>query len=178
MGNPNDPYAPLGETPQQREQRERQNQDYSDAWNRHIKETSKPSNSGFGGSSGGSGAQKLVCNQLYKTGYISQSQFLDSMRDFRGRLTPTHLRGYHVWAVPTVRLMRRSETISKFVAKLFEKRMVYVASKYDSAVVAPLSVRMFCAAGEKVSLLIGLVAKSDNHWKKVYDVKNQPAQIS
>ena len=186
MENPHDPYAPMGETSPQRTERLRQEKDYSDAWSRYTTweiERNKPnsggfgSTGGFGGNSGGSGAQKLVCNELYKQGHISQNQFFSSMRDFRERLTPTHLRGYHVWAVPLVRLMRRSKPISRFVATLFVKRMSYVASKNDSTVEVAYGVRFFCRAGEHISLLIGKVVKSENRWQKVYDTKNKPAQV-
>lgn len=46
MGNPIDPYAPLGETPAQKATREANEQNHKKAWTDHIKETSKPVNTG------------------------------------------------------------------------------------------------------------------------------------
>lgn len=52
MGNPNDPYAPMGETPAQKATRETNDQNYKKAWATHIKETSKPVNTGGSTKSG------------------------------------------------------------------------------------------------------------------------------
>jgi len=54
--------------------------------------------------------------------------------------------------------------------------MVYVMS-HDTATKAPTVVRLLCSTGEKLSYLIGVLVKSETRWKKVYDSKNQPANL-
>ena len=127
-------------------------------------------------SSSGS-SSKLICNQLLNSGEIDQAQFITSMRDFRERLTPTHLRGYHVWAVPTVRLMRKSKTVSNVVHKLFNMRMKYVESRNNRKVSAPMSSIVLCKLGEGLSYILGAITPGNQNWQRVYDKKHKPAVI-
>ncbi|QDP58363.1 MAG: hypothetical protein Unbinned664contig1000_44 [Prokaryotic dsDNA virus sp.] len=63
---------------------------------------------GGGGNSGGGGSERVICTELYRQGKISRADWLRDLRYTSLALSPRHVRGYHAWAIPTVRLMRRS----------------------------------------------------------------------
>jgi len=67
-----------------------------------------PSNGGSGGNSGG-GSSRVICTELYRQGKISRADWLRDLKYTSAHLSPQHVRGYHAWAIPTVRKMRASK---------------------------------------------------------------------
>ena len=157
----------------------KQRQEVTNSWNKYtneIKRTNEKKPSWGTGNSGSS--TKLICNQLLHDGHIDEAQFLISMRDFRYRLTPVHLRGYHVWAVPVVRIMRRYPSFSKFIARLFEHRMMYIKSLKIESEKSSLLGHVLCLVGEKCSFAIGSFVQPNLRWKRIYNKKHTPANIA
>lgn len=62
-----------------------------------------------GGNSGGGGSSRVICTELYRQGKISRADWLRDLRYTSAHLSPQHVRGYHAWAIPTVRKMRASK---------------------------------------------------------------------
>lgn len=63
---------------------------------------------GSGNDTGGGGSERVICTELYRQGKISRADWLRDLRYTSLALSPRHVRGYHAWAIPTVRLMRKS----------------------------------------------------------------------
>lgn len=80
------------------------------------------SNAGRAGeaNNGGNTDQRVICTELVNQGRMSKVDQLRDLRFTQKYLTTTHIRGYHMWAIPTVRLMRRSKlwsAIWRFIAQ-------------------------------------------------------------
>lgn len=62
---------------------------------------------GDGGNSGG-GSSRVICTELYRQGKISREDWLRDLKYTSEHLSKQHVNGYHAWAIPTVRRMRKS----------------------------------------------------------------------
>ena len=72
----------------------------------------------------------VICTQLYRDGHLSRRYYLADSRYVREYLSENTQRGYRLWAVPLVRLMRRNK-IAYAVAKYFGLRWsLHCASAY------------------------------------------------
>jgi hypothetical protein len=70
---------------------------------------------GFVGSViGGMLGSRVICNELWKQGHMSKEMVLDDYRFTRDFLSPQTVRGYHVWAIPVVRQMRKGRFVRLF----------------------------------------------------------------
>nr|WP_321980134.1 cell wall hydrolase [uncultured Cohaesibacter sp.] len=118
-----------------------------DATNRGGSSDSGNSNSAGGSSGGGlfsslfgsddedadsSGGGTIICSELYRQGYLSEELWMADEK--WGRMTarkdPDIIRGYRTWAAPVVRLMKRSPSVTRIIAKLtapWAKQMAYEA---------------------------------------------------
>lgn len=75
---------------------------------------------GVGGGGTGGGDTRVICTELVRQGRMLKRDQLRDLRFTQKYLTDTHIRGYHLWAIPTVRLMKKSDTwaaIWKFIAQ-------------------------------------------------------------
>ncbi len=59
------------------------------------------------GESSDSGSSRVICTHFYRTGQMD-AQIWRADMEFTRRLSARTIRGYHFWAIPYVRLMRRS----------------------------------------------------------------------
>lgn len=80
-----------------------------------------------GGPSDNSPDSRVICTELVRQGRLETGLYFLDLRFAEERLSPAHLRGYHLWAVPLVRLMRRSRLATNMVAPLARWRAEEVA---------------------------------------------------
>ena len=66
---------------------------------------------GFGGMIGGLIGGRVICNELMRQGLLTRKEVLLDYRFTRDYLTPTHVNGYHVWAVWMVKQMRQGRFV-------------------------------------------------------------------
>ena len=105
----------------------------------------------------------VVCTELRAQGRLSDSLYAASaLRALE--LSPTLMRGYHFWAIPLTRLMRRSPRLSSILAPIAAARCRYIMGW--SSPVGWLTV----AAGEPFCTLIGhcLPKSRGTNWKRLY----------
>jgi hypothetical protein len=82
----------------------------------------------FGGGPSDNGPDaRVICTELVRQGRLNAELYFLDLRFAEERLSPAHLRGYHLWAVPLVRLMRRSNLVTNIVAPLAGWRAEEVA---------------------------------------------------
>jgi len=70
------------------------------------------SDSGY--SPGGTGV-KVICTELCDKGLLDARLYATDLQLSRLHISPTTLRGYHLWAIPYVRLMRRSRLATRLI---------------------------------------------------------------
>ena len=66
----------------------------------------------FGGMIGGLVGGRVICNELMRQGIMTRKQVVLDYKFTRDHLTPTHVNGYHVWAVWMVKQMRKGRLVN------------------------------------------------------------------
>lgn len=75
-----------------------------------------------------SSCSRVICTHFYRKGMLGQSVWRANMAFTFKNLSPTTVRGYHVWAIPYVRLMRKSQLAEKLmfpIAKYRAQELAY-----------------------------------------------------
>ena len=82
----------------------------------------------FGGMIGGILGGRVICNELMRQGVMTRKQVVLDYKFTRDHLTPTHVNGYHVWAVWMVRQMSKGRFVPfwKHVAGHRANEIAYV----------------------------------------------------
>lgn len=126
-----------------------------------------PGVGGFiGGALGGAIGGRVICTELRDQGLMSQD-LLDLDLHFTARIHPTVIRGYHAWAIPFVRLMRRSELATAIVKPFAVARALEIAYQLGAREVGSPLGKLVRWIGEPACFVIGLfVGASD--WKGLY----------
>jgi len=88
---------------------------------------------GIGGFIGGAIGGRVICNELMRQGLLTRSEVLLDYRFTRDYLTPTHVNGYHVWAVWMVKQMRKGRFVGfwKHVAGHRANEIAYIYGDRD-----------------------------------------------
>lgn len=103
----------------------------------------------------------VICTELEAQNRLSKQEYLASAVRALD-LHPTLLRGYHWWAVPVTRWMRKSTILSRLLAPIARARCRYLLGKFS--LIGALTVWI----GEPICHLIGLVVSSQN-WQVLYE---------
>ena len=82
----------------------------------------------FGSMIGGMLGGRVICNELMRQGIMSRKQVVLDYKFTRDYLTPTHVNGYHVWAVWMVKQMRQGRLVNfwKHVAGHRANEIAYI----------------------------------------------------
>jgi len=109
------------------------------------------------GSSGGGDSSRVICTELVRQGWMAPSlQRLDVAYTLR-HLSPATVRGYHAWAVPYVRLMKRSHLATRLVEPLARWRAEEIAFRMKSRSRLHYRGRVVRWLGEPVCWVLGTV---------------------
>ena len=73
-------------------------------------------NASAGGGGGGGG--RVICTHLMRQGLLDPAIWRADLAFTYKHLSPTTVRGYHLWAIPYVRLMRKSPLAQKLMRPL------------------------------------------------------------
>ena len=82
----------------------------------------------IGGLVGGLLGGRVICNELMRQGIMTRKQVVLDYKFTRDYLTPTHVNGYHVWAVWMVKQMRKGRFVGfwKHVAGHRANEIAYI----------------------------------------------------
>jgi len=82
----------------------------------------------FGSMIGGMLGGRVICNELMRQGIMTRKQVVLDYKFTRDYLTPTHVNGYHVWAVWMVKQMRQGRLVNfwKHVAGHRANEIAYI----------------------------------------------------
>lgn len=83
---------------------------------------------GGGGAAGGAMGLTVICTQLHNSGLMSQENYIYSSTH---RPSDTMYRGYLIWAVPTVRLMRKYPRIQRIMKHIANGRVEQMQGRYS-----------------------------------------------
>lgn len=110
---------------------------------------------------------KVICTELVRQGLLDRSDYLLGARYVEEVLTERHVRGYHAWALPIVRRMRRSPRATAFWRRLAQARADHIACLYGDASRRSRFGAFLCAIGHPACYVIGgLVGEQD--WRSLY----------
>ena len=87
----------------------------------------------IGGALGSLLGGRVICNELMRQGLLTRKQVVLDYRFTRDHLSPTHVNGYHVWAVWMVKQMRKGKLVKfwKHVAGHRANEIAYIYGERD-----------------------------------------------
>ncbi len=125
----------------------------------------------LGGIVGGEIGGRVICNELHKQGLLTKEQVLMDYKFTRDYLTPTHVNGYHLWAVWVVKQMRKGRMV-KFWKHIATHRANEIAYIYGKREKPDYLGKIYRCIGEPVCWLLGTFRKSTD-WSILYkETKN------
>jgi hypothetical protein len=76
---------------------------------------------------------RVICNELMRQGLLTRKQVVMDYKFTRDYLTPTHVNGYHIWAVWMVKQMRKGKYVKfwKHVAGHRANEIAYIYGERD-----------------------------------------------
>jgi hypothetical protein len=137
---------------------------------------SNPNYSNEGRSSGGSssGSSRVICTHFYKKGMLDQAIWRADMAYTFNHLPAAMVRGYHVWAIPYVQLMRRSPLAEKIMLPIAKNRAEELAFQMGVLPKSNWKGKIVRLILEPICFAIGVFAKEQN-WEILW--KQTPAEI-
>lgn len=112
---------------------------------------------GLGDSGGGGDNTRVICTELVRQGLMASSlQRLDIAYTLR-ELSPATVRGYHAWAVPYVRLMKRSNLATRLVEPFARWRAEEIAYQMKARSRPHYGGKVVRVLGEPVCWALGKV---------------------
>lgn len=129
-----------------------------------------------------SSASRVICTHFFRKGMLDQEVWRADMEFTFKNLSQTTVRGYHVWAIPYVRLMRKSPLAEKIMRPIAIWRAEELAYKMGALEKGNRKGKMVRAILEPTCFAIGLFAKEQN-WESLWTqgpkaapfVENTPA---
>jgi len=109
------------------------------------------------GSPGPNDKSRVICTELVRQGRMAPSlQRLDIAFTLK-RLSPATVRGYHFWAVPYVRLMKRSRLATALIAPLAQWRAIEIAYQMGERAKPHWRGKLMRVMGEPLCWALGMV---------------------
>jgi hypothetical protein len=122
---------------------------------RELKQSQRASRERNGGS-------RVICTHFLETGKLDRALWAADIRYTDEHISPITIRGYHFWAIPYVRLMRRSKFAEHLMFPFAKWRAEEVAYQAGVRMVPCIPGKIIRLFGEPVCWLLGcFVAKRD-----------------
>jgi hypothetical protein len=119
---------------------------------------------------GGDGSSsRVICTELYRRGIVSTELYRMDVAYTARKLSPITVRGYHFWAIPTVRWMRSSTLLTNIftyitIARAKEIAHIMYPNKYKKHSITGYLIKN---GMESLCYLIGLVVRQKD-WTVLY----------
>lgn len=130
--------------------------------------TSDPGDSGGGG---GGGSSRVICTHFYRKGMISRDIWRADMEYTFNYLSPATVRGYQYWAIPYVKLMRKSPLAEKIMYPLMLARAEELAYQMGVLKKGNWAGKLVRLVFEPICFTIGLFVGEQN-WKSLWNIKS------
>ncbi len=126
--------------------------------------------SGKDGNGGTGSAAKVICSELVRQGMMTETHRRDCTVYALKRLPPSFMTGYHFWAVPYVRVMRRSKLATLVMGFFVKHRTQEVRRRLGRSVLGSGWGKVICALHDPLCSWMGrFVAESD--YRSLYESK-------
>lgn len=124
-----------------------------------IKEEKEPQNN----------SSRVICTHFYQKGMLSRELWRADMEYTLKHLPQSMVNGYHLWAIPYVRLMRKSPLAEKLMYPIAYHRAREIA--YQMGYISKGSIRgkVFRAILEPICLFLGMFTKEHKYqelWRR------------
>tara|TARA_R110002073_G_scaffold336364_1_gene532529 strand:- start:1147 stop:2361 length:1215 start_codon:yes stop_codon:yes gene_type:complete len=129
-----------------------------------------PGFGGFIGSAlGGVLGGRVICNELMRQGLMTRKHVLLDYKFTRDHLTPTHVKGYHLWALWMVKQMRKGKFVKfwKHVAGHRANEIAYIYGERDKP---DYLGKVYRKILEPICWSVGLLCKKSD-WSILYKTK-------
>lgn len=168
--------AELAASNRQRESEGRAQQQGSPVTDRHgnaVRDSSggivtdRPTDhSGGDSNGGGGGGGRVICNELRRQGYFTKDDIITEYKYTREHLTPEHVNGYHKFAIPMVKLMRKGKLV-KFWHHIARHRLNAIRFKTGETDKRDVLGSIYGTVLEGVSWTLGQFSKKSD-WSVLY----------
>jgi hypothetical protein len=112
-----------------------------------------PSQRGGGGNGGGDGG-RVICTELHRTHELSTKDWIRDTRFTFNTLTENHIKGYLIWAIPTVKYMKKYPKYRKIWKHIAQHRANDITWRLNEGKFDLLG-RIYAGIGEPLCWLIG-----------------------
>ena len=134
------------------EKMKEQQKDYQREKAATQKATQGPAGSGGGG--GGSDSGRVICTDLHRTGELSTKDWIRDTKFTFKTLSKTHVKGYLLWAEPTVKHIQKYPRYRKMWKHIAQHRANDIAWRLNEGKFDLLG-RIYAGIGEPVCWVIG-----------------------
>ena len=117
-------------------------------------DTSPGATGGEGGGSGGSDSGRVICTDLHRTGELSTKDWIRDTKFTFKTLSITHVKGYLLWAEPTVKHMQKYPRYRKMWKHIAQHRANDIAWRLNEGKFDLLG-RIYAGIGEPVCWALG-----------------------
>jgi hypothetical protein len=137
--------------------------------------TTKPGTSGGsdGGGGGGSDSGRVICTDLHRTGELSTRDWIRDTKFTFKTLSIKHVKGYLLWAEPTVRHIQKYPRYRKIWKHIAQHRANDIAWRLNEGKFDLLG-RIYAGIGEPVCWMLGNFVSDKQiskynltHWRRV-----------
>ena len=119
---------------------------------------------------GGGGTSRVICTHFYRKGMMPRDVWRADMEYTFNYLSPATVRGYQYWAIPYVRLMRKSPLAEKIMYPLMMSRAEELAYKMGVLEKSNWSGKLVRLVFEPICFAIGLFV-GEQDWKSLWNIK-------
>lgn len=114
------------------------------------------------------GKGRVICTHFLRTGKLSRTLWKLDVRFTAEHLSPSVVRGYQLWAIPYVRLMRRHQWAEAIMLPFALCRAEEVAFQMGEAETPNYAGKCVRLVGEPLCWLLGQFAPEQN-WQTLYE---------
>lgn len=133
-----------------------------------VKEGNKSYNEGY--IHGESQKSRVICTHFFQRGMLPQKVWRADMKFTVENLSETTIRGYHFWAIPYVKLMRKNKLAERIMHPIAKWRAEELAYQMGELPCSNFKGKIVRLVVEPICWLIGcMVAQKD--WNTLYSVR-------
>jgi len=115
---------------------------------------------------------RVICTHFLKSGKMDKNLWKIDTKFTCDNLSPSIIRGYHFWAIPYVRIMRKSKLAESIMLPLAVSRAEEIAYQMKERTKPNYLGKLVRFVGEPICWVIGQFV-SEQNWQSLY-VPKQP----
>lgn len=123
--------------------------------------------SALGAGSSGASSGRVICTHFFRKGMLDRETWRADLEFTATRLSPRTVRGYQYWAIPYVRLMRRSPLAERTIYPLAVWRAEELAYRMGLRKKGNWKGKIVRVVGESICYTIGLFVGEQN-WQQLW----------